>query len=157
MSSQILPLPQSGGAGADVAANALTPQVVIERFKKAMERRSYWESHWRTSLPSVIVRDLVVITNNLGDEMTRQCIEEELAQGLGLFADTDIVYWSIMNEESRDDVARLTLNDKILIRTLYDERLQIGMTREQAMPIVRQIIPELVAAVRERGEAALYQ
>jgi len=51
----------------------------------------------------------------------------------------------------------LPLNDKIMVRTLYDARLKPGMTRAEAMPIVRQIIPELVTAVKEHGEAALYQ
>ena len=33
----------------------------------------------------------------------------------------------------------------------------LGAISYQTMPIVRRIIPELVAAVKERGEEALYQ
>ena len=51
----------------------------------------------------------------------------------------------------------MSINDKILVRTLYDRRIKPGMTREQTTPLARIIIEELVAAVKERGEEALYQ
>jgi hypothetical protein len=88
--------------------------------------------------------------------MKRGCVIEEFTQSLGLYADSEIIETSVMNEKVRF-TDFLPLNDKIMVRTLYDARLKPGMTRAEAMPIVRQIIPELVTAVKERGEAALYQ
>ena len=51
----------------------------------------------------------------------------------------------------------LSINDKILVRTLYDSRIKPEMKRRETEPIARKIIEELVAAVKVRGEEALYQ
>ncbi len=99
---------------------------------------------------------IVVIFNTLDDAMIRHCIVEEITQGLGLIGDSDILQPSIMSDDIFN-IDRLPMNDKIMVRTLYDKRLNPGMTRDEAMPIVSKIIPELDAAVKERGEEALYQ
>ena len=57
----------------------------------------------------------------------------------------------------RSTLDRLTINDKIFVRTLYDPRITPGMPRDEAMEQARIIIPELVAAVKKRGVEALYQ
>ena len=41
----------------------------------------------------------------------------------------------------------LTTNDLILIRTLYDPRIRAGMSRDNAMVIVPELIAELLAAL----------
>jgi len=110
---------------------------------------------------SIIVRGgseraVVIILDTLSDERIKHCIIEELTQTLGLDADTDILQPSIMSD-TIPLIDRLPMNDKIMVRTLYDQRLKSGMNRDEVMPIVRKIIPELVAAVKERGEEALYQ
>ncbi len=99
---------------------------------------------------------LIGIKMPQSDSMIKHCIIKEITQGLGLIADTDILQPSIMSDDI-PLIDRLPMNDKIMVRTLYDKRLKSGMTRDEAMPIVRKIIPELVAAVQERGEEALYQ
>ena len=48
-----------------------------------------------------------------------------------------------------DRVAAMTPADQILLRTLYDRRLTPGMARDDARPIFRQIIAELVASLAE--------
>ncbi len=100
--------------------------------------------------------DVTIILSTLSDEVIRHCIIEEITQGLGLIADTDILQPSIMSDNV-PIIDRLPMNDKIMVRTLYDKRLKPGMTRDEAMPIVQKIIPELVTAVKEKGEEALYQ
>ncbi|MHA1597931.1 MAG: DUF2927 domain-containing protein [Alphaproteobacteria bacterium] len=99
-----------------------------------------------------------LVTNYLAidiDEKNRStCIMEEFLHGFGL-GHRGTYRPSLFAEIGSPQ--RFPLNDKIMVRTLYDGRLKPGMTRAEAMPIVRQIIPELVAAVKERGEAALYQ
>ena len=110
-----------------------------------------------TSEDYLIESDVIVILSHYENALKRQCIVEEFTQGLGLYGDSDIIWISTMNDTQRYPFDRLPLNDKIMVRTLYDERLKPGMTREESMPIVRKIIPELVAAIKERGEEALYQ
>jgi len=101
-------------------------------------------------------RAVVIILDTLSDKRIKHCIIEEITQALGLDADTDILQPSIMSD-TIPLIDRQPMNDKIMVRTLYDKRLKSGMTRDEVMPIVRKIIPELVAAVQEHGEEALYQ
>ena len=109
-----------------------------------------------TNKEKEIFYSIIIFRKRLSDLMKRGCVIEEFTQSLGLYADSEIIETSVMNEKVRF-TDFLPLNDKIMVRTLYDARLKPGMTRAEAMPIVRQIIPELVTAVKERGEAALYQ
>jgi hypothetical protein len=81
------------------------------------------------------------------------CLLEELYQGLGIGKNTDIIRPSISSNQ--DHVTELTLNDKILIRALYDPRFKPGMDYEDVMEIAREVIPALVARVRDAGESAL--
>lgn len=68
------------------------------------------------------------------------CIHEELAQGLGLANDSD-ARPSIFNDD--DEFALLTKHDELLLKMLYDPRLEAGMTAAQAAPIARTIAREL--------------
>jgi len=59
---------------------------------------------------------------------------------------------------SNEDLPQaLSINDKILVRTLYDPRIKPGMKRDESMKLAAEIIPELVRTVKERGVEALYQ
>ena len=40
--------------------------------------------------------------------------------------------------------------DRLLLRTLYDPRLSAGMTRDRALPLVRQILEEHLAQAQAR-------
>lgn len=71
------------------------------------------------------------------------CIVEELTQVLGLANDSDRVFPSIFNDRSIDGL--LSGLDYVLLKILYDARLEPGMTAEHALPIVRQIVSELFA------------
>ena len=86
----------------------------------------------------------------------RHCLVKMTARALGLFADSDVVQPSVFSADGAK-LDYLPINDKIILRTIYDPRIERGMKREEAMEIARQIIPELVKAVRERGVEALYQ
>lgn len=85
----------------------------------------------------------------------RRCLIEELTQTLGPSNDNATYRPSIFSNHELPD--RLSINDRILVRAFYDKRIKPGMTRKQTEPIARQIIEELVAAVKQRGEKALYQ
>ncbi len=83
------------------------------------------------------------------------CLIEEAAHAIGTGADRATYSPSVFGD--RVNPTKLGLNDKLLLRALYDSRLRTGMTRERAMPIAREVIRELHEAVQEHGEEALYQ
>jgi hypothetical protein len=69
--------------------------------------------------------------------MRSACIHEELAQGMGLANDSPGARPSIFNDD--EEFALLTTHDELLLRMLYDPRLQTGMEPSVAAPIARQI------------------
>ena len=69
--------------------------------------------------------------------MQRACIEEELAQGLGLANDSPYARPSIFNDD--DEFATLTTMDAVMLQILYDPRLLPGMTLDQARPYLYEI------------------
>lgn len=66
------------------------------------------------------------------------CLDEEIVQSLGLTADSPRARPSIFNDDG--EFARLTHHDRALLGLLYAPRLSPGMTRAEAMPIVREIL-----------------
>ncbi len=68
----------------------------------------------------------------------RSCIEEEIAQTLGLARDDPTLRPSIFNDD--EEFALMTDHDAALLSLLYDPRLQPGMTVVEAMPVVRRIL-----------------
>jgi len=75
--------------------------------------------------------------------LRRSCIHEELAQGLGLTNDSPRARPSIFNDD--EEFAYLTTHDELLLKMLYDKRLQTGMSLEEARPIAARIAAELTA------------
>lgn len=77
----------------------------------------------------------------------RQCILQEMTQALGLLGDLDGAFGSRTDTvfASYQTADHLTDTDIALIHILYDRRLHHGMTRAEAMPIVRQIVAEMEA------------
>ncbi len=57
--------------------------------------------------------------------MRQSCMEEELAQGMGLPNDSDNARPSIFNDDEEYGV--LTRQDELMLRMLYDDRLRCGM------------------------------
>lgn len=76
--------------------------------------------------------------------LRKACIHEEIAQGLGLTNDSPRARPSIFNDD--DEFALLTTHDEMLLAMLYDNRLSIGISAEQARPIVRQMAREQLGA-----------
>ena len=96
---------------------------------------------------------VIGIADDLGEKETRSCIFEEIFQGLGPGKNSNALPPSISS--IWDTQTELSLNDKIILRALYDPRITPGMARAQAMGIAREVIAGLVAAVKQKGEAAL--
>jgi hypothetical protein len=64
--------------------------------------------------------------------LRQACLEEELAQGMGLPNDCPEANPSIFNDNF--SYASLTRRDELLLKMLYDPSLASGMTRDEAMP-----------------------
>lgn len=92
---------------------------------------------WSEDEPE-ITKALVYLHGDLRGLYRRLCFQEEISQSFGLFNDDPTVRPSIFNDD--DEFALLTRHDEYLLRILYDRRLRVGMTEEEAMPIVHRII-----------------
>lgn len=74
------------------------------------------------------------------DLLRKSCYHEEIAQGLGLANDSPSARPSIFNDD--DEFALLTTHDEALLSMLYDPRLRIGMTLEEARPVINLMARE---------------
>jgi hypothetical protein len=90
----------------------------------------------------VYVAAIAIIRDEHPSLLRRSCVHEEVAQGLGLPNDSPTVRPSIFNDD--EEFALLTPHDELLLRILYDPRLQPGMTPATARETVRQIADELL-------------
>ena len=104
------------------------------------------------SVDGRIVEAIILISTDGGRETTDSCTLEELVHALGFPNHSDLIRPSILNED--DKLTELSINDRILIRTLYDERLEPGMARDEALARAREIIGDLVERVTS-GESIL--
>ncbi len=91
--------------------------------------------------PGDITTGAIVIGTDISERLRRHCIVEELVQVLGLPNDACRYRPSLFCED--DIVDEMTPADRILLATLYDQRIAVGMSRVDAMPLVRQVISEL--------------
>jgi hypothetical protein len=87
---------------------------------------------------------LVLIKAEHPEFTRRSCIEEEMAQGMGLPNDYDGARPSLFNDSL--EFAFLTEHDEILVRMLYDPRLVTGMTAAEARPLLPAIAADAMRA-----------
>ena len=87
-------------------------------------------------------RAVALIRAEHPDLVRLSCIQEEIAQGLGLPNDSPRARPSIFNDD--DEFALLTNHDELLLKMLYDPRLIPGMTADEARPVVRIIARDLM-------------
>ena len=98
-------------------------------------------AEWSERRP-VIESALIYLHGDLQGLYRELCFHEEIAQSLGLFNDDPTVRPSIFNYD--EEFVFLTDHDVKLLNILYDDRLRAGMSRTEAMPLVRQIAEELI-------------
>ena len=94
-----------------------------------------------------IVFGMILIGSEVTGLLRESCLHEEITQSLGLGNDHPEVRPSIFNDD--EEFALLTEHDEWLLRVLYDDRLRPGMTEEEALPVVREIL----ADIRPQGGA----
>ena len=97
-----------------------------------------------------IMRSEVLLVVDEGDFVFYDCAYEEILQALGPINDDRTVPWSMFN----DDVSMgfFDIYDQILLNLLYDPRILPGMTKEEALALVSQILPEIRAFVASTNE-----
>ena len=127
-----------GDGGSDALPAGMTIEFSNSRGGTSFDpeapcRTLIWESGF------VIKRVQIFIAPH-PDELRRHCIVEELTQALGLADDSRVIRDSIFNDASAR--RRLAPWDALMVRILYDPRLEPGMHKRDAMPIVRRIIAE---------------
>ena len=91
---------------------------------------------------SVYLRAFAVLRAENPDILHQSCLNEEIAQALGLPNDSPRARPSIFNDDQ--EFALLTPMDELMLRILYDPRLRPGMTEAEARPIVELIATELM-------------
>ncbi|MEM8569916.1 MAG: DUF2927 domain-containing protein [Pseudomonadota bacterium] len=74
------------------------------------------------------------------------CVHEEMAQAMGLPNDSPDARPSLFNDSL--EFALLTEHDEILLRMLYDPRLEAGMTAEQARPLLHEVAQDAAEVER---------
>ena len=99
----------------------------------------------KSKLNPEIVSALVIIRNELPKLLRKACFNEEMAQSLGLSNDSHLARPSIFNDD--DEFATLTEFDEILLKILYDERLEIGMTLRNSSEILRTVAKEIDTSI----------
>ncbi|NBD29334.1 MAG: DUF2927 domain-containing protein [Alphaproteobacteria bacterium] len=87
-------------------------------------------------------RAVALIRGEHPDLMRMACIHEEIAQGLGLANDSPRARPSIFNDD--EEFGLLTYHDELLLKILYDDRLETGMTAAEAAPVVREIARDVM-------------
>ena len=85
---------------------------------------------------------VTVIPSELPTLIRLACIDEELAQSLGLPNDSNGARPSIFNDD--EEFALLTRQDELMLRMLYDPALRPGMTEREARPIVQTLATRLM-------------
>lgn len=80
---------------------------------------------------------MIIVRAEHTPRMRRSCIQEEMAQAMGLPNDSDGAKPSIFNDNEEFGV--LTDHDMMLLRILYDHRLKPGMTLKQVTPVLPAI------------------
>ncbi len=83
---------------------------------------------------------IAVVRAEHPDLLRKSCLHEEISQGLGLANDSPQARPSIFNDD--DEFALLTTHDELLLSMLYDPRLSIGMSVDEARPVLHTLARE---------------
>lgn len=87
----------------------------------------------------------VIIVVDAGEFIFRDCIYEELLQGLGPINDDDDLPWTMFNDDVQ--MGFFDIYDQYLLNILYDPRIRAGMTKDQVKELLPQILPDVRAWV----------
>lgn len=91
--------------------------------------------------PRRIVKAIIAVNIERPMGLTDSCILEEITQSLGLPNDSNNLRPSIFSD--LDHETKLSRNDEIIVRTLYDPRMIAGTNETQARAKAIEVISEL--------------
>jgi len=100
---------------------------------------------WADRTSGNISRAVIVVNSERLLIRINHCLLEEMIQSLGLPNDSNMISPSIFSDRSRR--TDLTRTDLIILKTLYDSRMKVGMAKEKALALARGIIAELNASM----------
>ncbi len=92
--------------------------------------------------PNSFDKAVAIIRAEHPDLLRQSCYHEEIAQGLGLSNDSPAARPSIFNDD--DEFAYLTRHDELLLQMLYDARMPLGASPEEAREVANVIASELL-------------
>jgi hypothetical protein len=92
-----------------------------------------------------IQNSVVLVSPRESKDGLRECFYEDISQSLGFYGDGALVEESMYRGEVENGQwTSPTWHDVIIMRTLYDRRIRPGKHEKNIMPIVREIIAELL-------------
>jgi hypothetical protein len=86
-----------------------------------------------------IIHSDVIIVADAGDFIFYDCVYEELLQALGPINDTNLVPWTMFNDEVQ--MGFFDIYDQYILNILYDPRIRPGMAAAQVQAVLPQVIP----------------
>ncbi|MBT4711375.1 MAG: DUF2927 domain-containing protein [Alphaproteobacteria bacterium] len=100
-----------------------------------------WLCYNQTAFKGVgqrIRKDYIIIPDDHPSDIARGCVVHELMHALGFKEHPTVGFDSVLSTDRH--IGEFTVNDLILLRTLYDPAINPSMTRDQIMAIVPEII-----------------
>jgi Protein of unknown function (DUF2927) len=92
-----------------------------------------------------IRRSDVILVADAGDFIFYDCIYEELLQALGPINDTNLVPWTMFNDDVQ--MGFFDIYDQYILNILYDPRIQPGMEADEVQVVLPQVMPTVRAWV----------
>lgn len=136
--------------------NLKSPDGKKARFASKVREGVRCFASFHTRPNNLMDRALAFVPTDRGESEIRGCTAHELGHVLGFRGHTVALDRSVMGlTAAAAELDWLTLNDRLLLRALYDPRLNIGVWRDEGLPIARRIIEELVDLVEAEGPKAL--
>ena len=101
----------------------------------------------------VIKQSLLLISTDVSDRLIAGCISQLMVSMFGFSNSSELIRPSVFSSWDYNLYAP-SINDRIIIRTLYDKRMHLGLYRYEALEVARLIIAELVAEARAKEAQA---
>lgn len=90
------------------------------------------------------IEEANVVVSTANESIVEECVVHELEHAFGILNHSPILN-SVMSPLHREK--QLTVWDEIVLRVLYDRRLKSGFSRDEALPIARKAIGEIMSTL----------